>query len=431
MYSRTIVLMTIIMALLAAVLKLRSIPPHAKFLEPARLEQSAEAPHFYSRFVSSGETPHTHAPSLVELGDGRLRAFWFAGSREGSKDVEIHTAEFNTKLGRWQQGKPVASRRSVERALKRYIKKLGNPVVGRTSKGTLLLFFVTVSVGGWSGSSITMLTSTDDGQTWNNARRLITSPFLNLSTLVKGTPFLYEDGTVGLPIYHEFINKFGELLRLDETGRVIDKQRLSSGDFSCQPVVLVEGRDKALALMRYSSSDRPKRVISTSTEDGGQNWSAPKKTSLANPDSALTGVVLSDGRLLVALNNTEQTRDELSLVISSDGGATWKNVIQLEDQSAWRGATLNEGTYFSIAEALAKETDETICDAAPYAEAAIRQKCRMSRCEFEFSYPYMIRSKDGDFHLLYTWNRCFIKHVQFNQAWLEKQLSGGDRAESR
>jgi predicted neuraminidase len=43
-------------------------------------------------------------------------------------------------------------------------------------------------------------------------------------------------------------------------------------------------------------------------------------------------------------------------------------------------------------------------------------------CSFEFSYPYLIQASSGDFHLLYTWNRVFIKHLRFNQAWLEKKL---------
>jgi predicted neuraminidase len=34
----------------------------------------------------------------------------------------------------------------------------------------------------------------------------------------------------------------------------------------------------------------------------------------------------------------------------------------------------------------------------------------------------LLQTRRGDFHLVYTWNRTFIKHVQFNQAWLDQQL---------
>ena len=42
----------------------------------------------------------------------------------------------------------------------------------------------------------------------------------------------------------------------------------------------------------------------------------------------------------------------------------------------------------------------------------------------QFSYPWLMQTSDGEFHLLYTWHRLGIKHVQFNQAWLARMLSG-------
>ena len=147
---------------------------------------------------------------------------------------------------------------------------------------------MTVSLGGWAGSSITAITSSDDGASWSPAQRLITSPFINISTLIKGAPFLYSDGTMGLPVYHEFIGKFGELLRLSGTGEIIDKQRLSSGKSTLQPVMLIKNPQQAIVLMRRSGSS-PARVIATATNDAGQHWSLPAETALANPDAAISG----------------------------------------------------------------------------------------------------------------------------------------------
>jgi predicted neuraminidase len=39
-----------------------------------------------------------------------------------------------------------------------------------------------------------------------------------------------------------------------------------------------------------------------------------------------------------------------------------------------------------------------------------------------FSYPYIIRSQNGNFHLLYSWNTTRIKHVQFNLKWVEEKI---------
>ena len=379
-------------------------------------------PDINSHFASTQQNIHTHAASLVELGDGRIRAFWFAGSREGAEDVEIRSAVFDPAKNHWGAEQSIANRADTQHSLLRYVQKLGNPVAQLASDGTLWLFYVTVSMGGWAGSSITTMTSIDGGATWSPARRLITSPFMNISTLVKGTPFLYGDGTIGLPVYHEFIGKFGELLRLSKNGEVIDKHRLSSGKSTLQPVVLIRSPQQALVLMRYSGAS-PKRVIATSTDDAGQHWNLPSKTALANPDAAISGVRLPDGRILVALNNTEEGRDALSLAVSADEGTTWKTVYQLEEQHGLlTGQSLDLASYARTAGDLAKATEPSVANAVSYAKSALQNKCDAQKCGFEFSYPYLIQTQSGDFHLVYTWNRSFIKHVQFTPAWLDRKM---------
>jgi len=39
---------------------------------------------------------------------------------------------------------------------------------------------------------------------------------------------------------------------------------------------------------------------------------------------------------------------------------------------------------------------------------------------YQFSYPWLLRTATGAFHLLYTWNKTRIKHVEFNQDWLDQ-----------
>lgn len=425
-----LVLCLVLIAFGAAFYKVAQRPSLALFQLPVVVQKTGivqktgapqtgnATPDIRTHFVSSRQDISTHAASLVELSDGRIRAFWFAGSREGAEDVEIRSAVFDPAKNLWGPEHSIANREDTQRSLLRYVKKLGNPVAQRAPDGTLWLFYVTVSLGGWAGSSITVITSSDDGATWSPARRLITSPFINISTLVKGTPFLYSDGTVGLPVYHEFIGKFGELLRISGTGEIIDKQRLGSGKATLQPVMLIKNPHQALVLMRHAGAS-PKRVIATTTDDAGQHWSPPAKTALANPDAAISGVVLPDGRILVVLNDIEAGRDALSLVVSADGGATWKTVYQLEDQ---RGQPTEPARYLQAAAESAKATEASITDATGYAKSAQRNKCEAQSCGFEFSYPYLIQTRSGDFHLVYTWNRSFIKHVQFTREWLDLRM---------
>lgn len=414
----------LVLAFGSAYYNVAQLPEPASFQWPnLNMETVRAAPAIRSHFVSQRQNISTHAASLVDLGDGYIRAFWFAGSKEGAADVEIRTAVFDPTNDSWDEESGITERVHTQRSLLRLVKKIGNPVAYRTDDGTLWLFYVTVSLGGWAGSSITLMTSTDDGMTWGPARRLVTSPFLNISTLVKGTPFSYGDGTIGLPVYHEFIGKFGELLRLSSTGEVIDKQRLSTGRLGIQPVLLIKDQQQAIILMRHTGAS-PKRVIATSTYDGGIHWSSPEKTALRNPDAAVAGVALPDGRLLVALNDTETNREVLSLAASSDGGATWQTIHQLEDQ-------LDQGSgparYTQLAAKLARQTDPGIADPAAFADSARQSKCHGESCGFEFSYPYLIQASNGEFHLVYTWNRSFIKHVRFTSAWLDQRISAASQ----
>ncbi|MBI5428868.1 MAG: exo-alpha-sialidase [Nitrosomonadales bacterium] len=416
--GRALLLALIAVAFSAAFYKSLHRPEPASFQLPAIREAAQAAPEMRTRFVSSRRNIATHAASLVELGDGRIRAFWFAGSKEGAEDVTIQTAVFDPVRGQWGEETSVTDRDKTQRALLRFVKKLGNPVALRAADGTLWLYYVTVSVGGWAGSSITAMTSNDDGATWSTARRLVTSPFINISTLVKGAPFLYDDGSIGLPAYHEFIGKFGELLRIAPDGSIIDKQRLSSGKLAIQPVMLIQNPQQAMVVMRHTGA-APKRVIAMTTNDAGRHWSTPAKSALANPDAAVAGVALPDGRLLMALNDTETNREVLSLAASADGGATWQTVYRLEDQ---RNQAADPASYARITAQLATATDSSITDPSGYAASAQRSKCAGQSCGYEFSYPYLIQAHNGDFHLVYTWNRSFIKHVRFTRAWLDQQM---------
>ena len=346
-----------------------------RFEVPVPPSPEASAPKFIERFASGGETAEVHAATAYTHND-ELTAFWYGGTREGARDVSIYQAKL---IGdEWGPPKVVIDRKRMKGELDRHIRKIGNPIVYRHPDGRLWLFFVTVSVGGWAGSSISLAESTDDGRTWSRARRLVTSPFFNLSTLVKGSAFRYADGTIGLPVYHEFLGKFGEMLRIDADGRILGKTRFTSGRHALQPEIAVVGPERAIGVLRYAG-DPPRRVLYMLSDDAGQTWSQPQKLHLPNPDSAVEVLALADGRLIGVLNDIEEARWRLTLVLSDDLGRNWRTVKVLEEQ---------------------------------------RDASDVNR--YQFSYPWMLRTSDGDFHVLYTWNRTRIKHIEFNKSWLDQ-----------
>ena len=323
-----------------------------------------------------------HAASLIALKDGFIRAFWFAGSREGAPDVVINSAVYDPHLATWSAPTVVIDRLAAQSGLSRYIAKLGNPVPSRMADGRMQLFFVTVSIGGWAGSSISTMISDDEGLTWSRPQRLISSPLFNLSTLVKSPALQFADGRLGLPAYHEWIGRFGEFLRI-EAAQVIDKRRMSSGRSSIQPVVFVNNPQSATALFRQTrSSDLPKQIPISQTSNAGKSWQTAEDLSIANPNSAVAGLTLKNGIRLLALNNIEAGRYRLVLLMQSAPSAPWQVVRVLED-------------------------DETLANE--------QRK--------EFSYPYLISAHGDDAHLAYTWDRKKIRHIYFSPAWLMQTYS--------
>ncbi|MGL4767869.1 MAG: sialidase family protein [Formosimonas sp.] len=393
----------------------------------AQFNHSAPA-YFSSHFASSKTMVAVHAASSVELSNGDIRAFWFSGSKEGAADVTINSAVFQASDNKWSAETVVTSREVTQAGVQRYVSKLGNPVAMRAPNGQLWLFYVTVSLGGWAGSSITLMRSNDDGATWGAPQRLISSPFGNVSTLIKGAPFLYADGTVGLPVYHEFIGKFPEVLRINAQGQVVDKQRLAAAGYGAiQPVFFIQNASRAMVLTRNSRQESPRQVKSMRTEDAGVSWAPIQTTSLPNSDSALAALVLDNGDWLLVLNQQEQGRDSLSLLRSQDAGASWHVLRALEDERDFRAQKPIESACVQEARSLLVHSDAQLASnpkqLADYVTSSQKYLDAKDSCNFEFSYPYLLQSKNGDIHLLYTWNRTFIKHLQFNVVWLNEQGS--------
>ena len=164
----------------------------------------------------------------------------------------------------------IVTREPATRDLNRYIKKVGNAVVFADSAGKLSLLYVTVSIGGWSGSSLNLTSSIDGGGTWSQSQRLTLSPFFNLSELAKNAPAALVSGSWAVPIYHELISTFPEVLWLDETekGVRVTKSRVSAGWFGYQPALTPLTASTALAVLR--NDDDSKAVSVARTDDGGE-----------------------------------------------------------------------------------------------------------------------------------------------------------------
>jgi len=346
--------------------------PTPGFVTPARIPSTGAAPLFHDEFINP-DSPHqvSHVASISELPDGSLVTTWYAGSREGARDVAIYMSTRAPADARWSPPRAIVTPESAARDLNRAIKKVGNAVIFADS-GRLWLIYVTVSIGGWSGSSLNLTISTDEGLTWTPSQRLTLSPFFNIAELVKNAPVALSDGGWAVPIYHELAGRFPEVLWLRERMGEIraTKSRMSAGWFGYQPALTPLTANRALALLRDDGVG--KAVSVARTEDAGHTWSPPQPLDLPNPDSGLDAISLTDRRLLLAFNDSAKGRENLRLAMSADEGRTWARVATLAEEP---GA--------------------------------------------DFSYPFLMQTRNGDVHIVYTWKRKAIKHIVFNAAWLD------------
>ncbi|MGF1641172.1 MAG: exo-alpha-sialidase [Rhodospirillales bacterium] len=305
-----------------------------------------------------------HASTVAETASG-LVAAWFAGPREGHRDVAIWLAR--RRAAGWSA--PVRVADGVQSDGRRL--PCWNPVLHRVAGGPLLLFYkVGPSPSRWWGM---MIASADDGATWTPPRRLpdgILGP-------VKNKPLPLVDGTLLCPsssehdrwrVHVEATADLGETWRRSPA--------LNDGaTFAAIQPTLVRHPDGRLQMLCRS---RQGVIAECWSEDDGAAWSPLAPTTLPNPDSGIDAVSLADGRVLLVYNHAgaRWRRTPLNLALSADG-RRWRAVGVLEDGPG------------------------------------------------EYSYPAVIQAADGLVHVTYTWNRRRIRHVTLDPADLASPTARG------
>lgn len=354
----------------------------ARFLLPAAQPPADDRPFFASGFIDHDPPlAYVHCPSICELPTGGLACVWYAGSREAVRDVSLYLAESPSlepasSAPAWGSPRLVVDRDRAVADLDRFVDKVGNAVLFTDATGRLWLVYVTIGVGGWSGSSLNACFSTDGGKTFSRSQRLALSPFFNLSELVRAAPVRLDSGEIALPVYHECIGKFPEVvwLRPEADRLVARKTRMAGGRSLLQPAIVPIGGTEAVAFLRDHGPAR--RLVEQRTNDGGRSWSGPTPTPLPNPDASVAAVRLSNGALLLALNHSAANREDLSLAIHDPSSDEWRIVATLDREPGQR-----------------------------------------------FAYPYMIQDRRGLVHLVYTWKMKRIRHVAMNEHWIFAQPS--------
>ncbi len=291
--------------------------------------------------------PSCHASTVVEAEPGRLVAAWFGGQSEGAKDVQIWLSRFDGKT--WTPPAVVGSEPGFP---------CWNPVLFRPEPGKLVLWYKAgPSPMTWTGY---VRRSEDGGVNWSPPETLPAGFY----GPVRAKPVRLANGTILAPTSLESHRNWTPYVDRSADGGATWKRSNPfpvAGSFGQIQPTLWEAKDgRVVALMR---SKNPRRICRAESKDGGETFTAAVPTDLPNPNSGIDAVRTSAGDVFLVYNPTERGRFPLALARSTDDGATWRDVLELETMIG------------------------------------------------EYSYPAMVESAAGTLEITYTWNRTHIKHA--------------------
>ena len=303
--------------------------------------------------------PECHSASIVETKKGDLVATYFGGTKERNPDVCIWVSRKLKGKTDWTPPQMVADGVFSPD----YREACWNPVIYEMPDGELRIYFkIGVNVAKWKGW---LVRSKDGGKTWGKREQLPDTiygpiknkPILNKGRLISPT----SDERDGWKLYFEYSDDLGKTWK--RTAYVDAEQGIKA----IQPsiIVLPDGRLEALC------RTRSRHIGVTYSNDNGETWSKLTFIDTPNNNSGIDAVNLQDGSYALICNDwpiepdkEKGARTPLSIMRSQDG-IHWKHWITLEDSPI-----------------------------------------------LQYSYPSIIQSRDGHIHVVYTWRRQRVKHVE-------------------
>ena len=327
---------------------------------------------FQGCFINvSGELPCNHGASLAELPDGSLVCTWYTASHEAAPDARIFCSRLAKGSLSWTEPEVVVRPQTPIQGHWFANKSVGDTVLFLDHEQCLWLFFAGVTIGGWSGAHVDFVVSHDFGRHWCPAQRLIDgfgqSPRSKLIELA--------DGQVMIPLSSWLFHWEGYTVCLNlRDGQVVSKSIAAKipGPENSQPsLVTLNNRD----VLAYLRNPRGGPVLFSRWNPVLNQWSPAGPINLPSPDSAVDAIACENG-VLVAYTSDLNHRLDMSVAWSADG------------------------EHFSQLTSLGDPADVTS------------------------SYPTVIRSSDGDYHMIYTYaGRSMIKYLRLPKQWIHDEVA--------
>ncbi|MFW6368789.1 MAG: exo-alpha-sialidase [Spirochaetota bacterium] len=324
-----------------------------------------------------------HCSTVIELTDGELFCVWYEGpyetssrtvlryARRGSGNnagVTASAAESAAQFG-WSASETLLQIDGVP---------LGNPVLWRDGAGHIRLLFAMLVRESWTEGILLEMQSTDEGRTWS-------SPALfygRKGFMPKTRPCVLRDGGLVVPLYHE--EEFCPYMLVVGHGQSPYNGGLVGETMARGRVIqpaIQELSDGSILLLARSRTGWLAKSIS---HNKGNSWAICSDTGIPNPNSAVDLVLArqssrNEGDTLYLIGNIHhQSRSNLSVLISHDGGKTWTGQIPIAEG---RG---------------------------------------------EYSYPSAIESSDGSLWVTYTEDRYRIRAARISAEQLADEAHAAD-----
>jgi len=349
-----------------------------------------------------------HAANLIELANGDLGCVWFGGTMEGMGDISVYFSRLDRRRDVWSA--PTKLSDDTTRSEQ-------NPVLFYAPDRRLWLVFTSQPAGNQDEAIVKCRVSEDDGRSFGPVGVLWDEP----GTFVRQPPLIVGDRWI-LPLFlcHSLPGQRwrgdddrSALLVSNDAGRTWQRRDVP-GSTGCVHMNILPAAGGFVALYRSRYAD----AVKLSRSADGLDWSAPSDTVLPNNNSSIQARRLTDGRLVIAYN-------ESSAATSGERRASLYDEIEAGSDGAKAEFEAARPAIWGVPRAplvLALSADDGNSFPVRRAVQAGSGHCLSNNSRDglnrEYSYPSVLQSRDGQLHLAFTAYRRTIQYVRVSPGWI-------------
>ena len=322
-----------------------------------------------------------HAANLLELQNHDIMCVWFAGSGEGNPDTTVVMSKMDHATGIWSEPRVMSldPTRSEQ-----------NPMLYQSPEGQIWLLYTSNEPHNQKTAYVCVRTSDDNGETWTDPRIL----FDEVGIFIRHPIITLSNGDWLCPAYYcKSTGDYSVVKISTDKGASWTEYHIPEPVYCVQMNVVETAPGHIVATFRSRRADFVHR---SESNDYGRTWTTPRATNARNNNASTQMIRLKDGRLLMAMNDTNMLseyrimkredgttfqktyRTPMSACFSDDDGWTWKDYKVM--QEVYRGAT--------------REIQG-------------------------FSYPSVMQSQDGTIHFCFTFNRENMKYIAVKDEYFD------------